>query len=133
VTPRAVQLLERSRPAPRHGFCSGPAGVKLDDRRQRIGSPFDESRLLLVREFLRREFRDCYHRDFFAFDLTAQVFLIETGRGYRHTLVVPRTTLDHPDLAALCNPRLVASLTVARDRRVTLTPEGPDDRSEPGA
>jgi hypothetical protein len=50
---------------------------------RRTGSPFDEGRLLLVREFLHREFRDCHHRDFFAFDQAAQVFLIETGRGFR--------------------------------------------------
>jgi hypothetical protein len=88
-------------------------------------SPFDAQKLLLVREFLCREFRDCHHRDFFAFDGTAQVFLIETGRGFRHMLVVPRDTFEAADLGFLCNAHLAATLKLARDGRVMLTPEGP--------
>jgi hypothetical protein len=91
----------------------------------RVGSPFDEDRLRLVREFLRREFRDCHHRDFFAIDQTAQVFLIETGRGFRHMLVVPKTTFEDADFPRLCNARLVATLKLARQGRVLLTPHGP--------
>ena len=95
----------------------------LDDLRRRA-SPFDEGKLLLVREFLRREFRDCHHRDFFAFDQIAQVFLIETGRGVRHTLVIPRATFDHPDFVSLCNTQLVDVLQQARGVPLTLRPEG---------
>jgi hypothetical protein len=96
----------------------------VDSRRQK-GSPFDEVKLLLIREFLWREFRDCIHRDFFAFDQTAQVFLIETGRGFRHMLVIPKATFDTGDLARLCNAHLAATLKLAREGRVMLTPQGP--------
>jgi hypothetical protein len=88
------------------------------------GSPFDEAQLLLIRDFLRREFRDCHHRDFIAFDQTAQVFLIETGRGCRHMLVIPKATFEHPDFARLCNAELAATLRRAGGARVTLTPQG---------
>jgi hypothetical protein len=94
------------------------------DRRS-MESPFDETKLLLVREFLYREFRDCHHRDFFAFDRTAQVFLIETGRGFRHMLVVPKDTFEDADLGRLCNAELATTLKLAREGRVMLTPHGP--------
>jgi hypothetical protein len=100
----------------------------LDERRQRNSSPFDEGKLRLIREFLRREFRDCDHRDFFAFDRTAQVFLIDTGRGTRLTLVVPKATFEHPDFARVCNAQLVDALKLTREGRVLLTPHGPDIR-----
>jgi hypothetical protein len=90
-----------------------------------LASPFDETRLQIVREFLCREFRDCHHRDFFAFDKTAQVFLIETGRGFRHMLVVPKATLEGGDVGRLCNAELAATLKLAREGRVMLTAEGP--------
>ena len=95
------------------------------DNRRPIGSPFDEVQLLLVREFLGREFRDCHHRDFFAFDQTAQVFLIETRRGFPHMLVIPKVTFEGADLGRLCNAHLVATLKLARAGRVMLTPQGP--------
>jgi hypothetical protein len=93
--------------------------------RRAIESPFDETKVRLIREFLWREFRDCYHRDFFAFDKTAQVFLIETGRGFRHMLVVPKATFDDGDVGPLCNAYLTATLKLARNGRVMLTPRGP--------
>ena len=95
----------------------------LDDDRRR-GSQVDEGKLLLVREFLRREFRDCHHRDFFAFDQAAQVFLIETGRGFRHALVIPKATFDHPDFAFFCNAQLADALQQARGFPLTLRPDG---------
>lgn len=79
----------------------------------------------LVREFLRPEFRECHHRDFFAFDETAQVFIIETARGYWHMLVIPNATFEHPDFARLCNAQLAATLALVRESRVILTPQGP--------
>jgi hypothetical protein len=80
-----------------------PGVSSMGADRRGTGSPFDEGNLLFVREFLWREFRDCHHRDFFAFDRTAQVFLIETGRGVRHMLVIPKATFDDADLGLLCN------------------------------
>jgi hypothetical protein len=90
-----------------------------------LTSPFDETKVRLVREFLCREFRDCHHRDFFAFDKTAQVFLIETGRGFRHMLVVPKDTFEDGDVGRLCNAELAETLKLAREGRVMLTPRGP--------
>jgi hypothetical protein len=95
------------------------------DAGRRTGSPLDEGRLLLVREFLHREFRDCHHRDFFAFDQAAQVFLIETGRGFRYMLVIPKATFEDDGLPRLCNAQLAATLKLSREGRVTLTPRGP--------
>jgi hypothetical protein len=95
------------------------------DEPQQIPTAFAESKLQLIREFLRREFRDCYHRDFFAFNQTAQVFLIETGRGTRLTLIIPKTTFEDPDFARLCNAQLADTLKLARESRLVLTPEGP--------
>jgi hypothetical protein len=97
----------------------------MDDDSRRNRSPFDEGKLQLIREFLWREFRDCYHFDFFALDQTAQVFLIETGCGFRHMLVVPKATFDDVDVGRLCNAHLAVTLKGAREGRVTLTPDGP--------
>jgi hypothetical protein len=97
-----------------------PLPVMTDDR---IWSA--SGKLQLIREFLHREFRDCHHRDFFAIDESAQVFLIETGRGFRHMLVIPRTTFECADFNRLCNAQLSATLKLAREGRVLLTPQGP--------
>ena len=87
--------------------------------------PFDEARLQLVRAFLRREFRGCRHRDYFEFDKTAQVFLIETDRNVRHTLVIPKSTFEDADFIVLLNRQLVTALELAGSLRVTLTPRAP--------
>jgi hypothetical protein len=94
----------------------------LDDR-SRMATPFDESSLALVRKFLRREFRDCYHRDFIVFN--EAVFLIETERGSRLTLVIPKATFEDLDFVRLLNAQLAETLELARRGRVVLTPEGP--------
>lgn len=86
--------------------------------------PLDEDKLLLVREFLRREFRDCQHRDYFEFHTATQVFLIDTDRNVRHTLVVPRGTFEDADFALLLNVQLVTALKLAGGVRITLTPQG---------
>jgi hypothetical protein len=88
-----------------------------------------EAKIELVREFLRREFRECQHRDFFELDEIAQVFIIETPRRYWHILVIPKATFEHPDFARLCNAQLAATLALVRESRVTLTPQGPLVRS----
>jgi hypothetical protein len=80
--------------------------------------------LQLAREFLRREFRDCHHRDFSAIDGSSHVFLIETGQGFRHMLVIPNDTLHGADFSRLCNAQLAETLKLARGARVLLTPHG---------
>jgi hypothetical protein len=88
--------------------------------------PFDDDGgLRLVRDFLRREFRDCQHRDYWEFHTRMQVFVIETERGMRHTLAITQRTLENGDLGVLLNQHLVTALEDARGRRVTLTPRGP--------
>jgi hypothetical protein len=64
----------------------------VTDKPPNARTPFDEGKVELVREFLRREFRDCYCFDFVAFDESAQVFLIDTWCGFRHMLIVPKAT-----------------------------------------
>jgi hypothetical protein len=89
--------------------------------------PFDEKKLFLVREFLRREFRDFDHRDFVVFDPPAQVFVV-TKRGVEHTLVIPKATFELAvaEFAVLCETQLVDALQHARGGRVTMTPDGLD-------
>jgi hypothetical protein len=91
---------------------------------RRRGSPFDESKLQLLREFLRREFRDCYCVDFVAVDDSAQIFLIDTWDGVRHMLIVPEATFAEADMGLLCNANLSETLRDARESRVTLTSQG---------
>jgi len=75
--------------------------------------------LQLVREFLEREFRNCEHRDFFAFDTTAQVFVIGSERNLRYTLVIPKETFEDPDspVSSMCT-----SLRRSRLRAVSGSP-----------
>jgi hypothetical protein len=87
-------------------------------------APFDEAKVLLVREFLRRQFRDCQHREFLAFDPLAQIFIVETKGGVRSTLVVPKVTFDAENFSALFTVQLVDALE--RDGHVTLNPDGLD-------
>ena len=88
------------------------------------GSRFDDSKLQLLREFLRREFRDCYCVDFVA--VAAQIFLIDdTWAGFRRVLIVPEATFAEADMSLLCNANLVETLRDARENRVTLTSQGP--------
>jgi hypothetical protein len=95
----------------------------MGDDSRLIDSPLDEGKLRLVREFLRREFRDCSHRDWVVFD--EAVFLIETERGSMHTLVIPSATFENPDFGRLLNGQLAETLELERARRVVLTRQGP--------
>lgn len=89
-------------------------------------SPFDETKLQLVREFLAREFRDCQLRDYFSFDRTAQVFVLNANHsGLRHTLVIPRETFDDAEFAEQFGTHLVATLKDAGGAPVTLSSQGP--------
>jgi hypothetical protein len=95
----------------------------MGDDSRLTNSPLAEGKLQLVREFLRREFRDCSHRDFVAFD--EAVFVIETERGSMLTLVIPRPTFDNQDFVRLLTARLAETLEFERASRVVLTPQGP--------
>lgn len=92
------------------------------------GTPFDHEKLELVREFLRREFRGCQLRDYFAFDKTAQVFLVATDRDVRHTLVIPADTFRDADFTRLLNRELVTALKLSGSLRLTLPPQAPRSR-----
>jgi hypothetical protein len=87
-------------------------------------APFDEAKVLLVREFLRREFRDCQHREFVAFEPLAKIFIVEAKDGIRRTLLVPRATFDADNFSGFFTVQLVDALE--RDRHVTLNPDGFD-------
>lgn len=87
--------------------------------------PFDEEKLELVREFLRREFRGCQHRDYFAVDGTAaQVFVIEATPRLRHTLVIPKATFEDEDFGLLLDAHLLTTLKLAGEAPVTMTSRG---------
>ena len=86
--------------------------------------PIDEDKLQLVREFLQREFRGSRYEDYFDSVEMAQVFVIETSQGLRHTLIIPKRTFEHPDFTLLCDARLAEALQSALDIRLVLTPEG---------
>jgi hypothetical protein len=101
----------------------------MNDHRQGPRVPFDEGKLQLVRTFLRREFQGCRHRDYFAFDKTAQVFLIETEQQSRYALVIPKSTFDHRHFSRLLNPQLVTALRHAGARGVTLVPQSAATRA----
>jgi hypothetical protein len=94
----------------------------VDDRR--IGSPFDDGKLRLVREFLQREFRGCRHDDYFDPAKAAQVFIIEPHRRPRHMLIIPTGTFEHADFSFLLNANLADALRHARGVPLTLTPKG---------
>jgi hypothetical protein len=96
----------------------------MNNERPGTRVPFDEEKLQLVREFLQREFRGSEHRDFFAFDRAAQVFVIGSEHGLRRTLVIPKETFEDADFAGLLNVQLVTALKLAGGVRVTLTPQG---------
>jgi hypothetical protein len=109
-------------------MCPAPIAREVAEHRRPQWALFDEAKVLLVREFLRREFRGCKHRDFVTFDPTTHVFIIEPERGVRRTLVIPTATFDVVDFGALLNAQLAETLTHAGEGGVTLTPDGPDVR-----
>ena len=89
-------------------------------------SPVEESKLDLVRGFLLREFRNGRHHDYFDQAKLAQVFVVETGRERRHTLLIPQSMFDHDDFMLLMDGRLAEGLHESRDVPRTLTPRGLD-------
>jgi hypothetical protein len=111
-----------------HLGCFGLWDAELRRRGLDRSPSVDEGKLRLVREFLQREFRNCCHDDYFDGATPAQVFIIETARGFQRSLVIPQRTFEHPDFAFLCNARLAEALAEAlpngRGGPLTLTPEG---------
>ena len=97
----------------------------MTDKNPGIPSPIDDDKLQLVREFLRREFRNFAHQDFYDPERTAQVFVIEATAKARHALVVPRDTFKDRDFVYLMTAQLADALQQARDVPLILTPEGP--------
>ncbi len=87
--------------------------------------PFDEAKLALIRDFLREHFPAHDRRDSFDFEMTAQRFRLERGSHNRHSLIVPRETLDDIDLVSLLNVQLVDALNLAGAIPVMLTRQGP--------
>ena len=98
--------------------------VSFMSRGPAIPSLFDEEKIRLVREFLRREFRGYQHRDYCEFHTRIHVFVMETEQGVRHTLAITKRTFDEGDFGRLLNANLVTTLQEARGRRVTVTPRG---------
>jgi hypothetical protein len=94
------------------------------DKKPGPRSPIDDGKLLLVREFLEREFRGCRHDDYFDPAKMAHVFVIEPHRGPRHMLIIPKGTFELADFAFLCNGHLADALQHARDVPLTLTAKG---------
>jgi hypothetical protein len=98
------------------------AGAPVGDEKRDI--LFDEAKLRLIREFLRREFRLAEHRDYYDPEETAYVFVIETPGRQPHTLVVPARTFERGDLSLLCSTHLVDALRGSGAVRTWLTPDG---------
>lgn len=86
--------------------------------------PLDERKLNLIRTFLRKHFPGAELIDRFDTDAMAQRFTLNPGRTTRHTLMVPRRTIEEPDLVALLTEVLVEALKRAGARMVTLTTKG---------
>jgi hypothetical protein len=86
--------------------------------------PLDEARLGLVRDFLLREFRGWYQTDYFDGTEAAQVFVLETEHGRRHTLVVPVETFADTGFMRLCDAELATALKLAPGGRLTLMLSG---------
>jgi hypothetical protein len=89
-----------------------------------LGAPLDERKLDLIRVFLRTHFPGSELIDRFDVTATAQRFTLDPGRTSKHTLLVPRTTLEDTGFASLLTQRLVEVLKLAGTRPVTLTAKG---------
>ena len=86
--------------------------------------PLDPRKVELVRVFLRTHYPGAELIDRFDAEATAQRFTLNPGRTTKHTLLVPKETLDDPDLASLLTEVLVEALKRAGARPVTLTTKG---------
>jgi len=89
-----------------------------------LNPPFDQAQLDLIRRFLRHHFPGSNTVETFDAERTAQQFTINPQGPNQHTLLVMRDALDHPDLAALLDERLVDALEHAGGKPVSLTAQG---------
>ena len=89
-----------------------------------LRKPLDERKLDLIRAFLRKHFSNSELIDRFDLEATAQRFTLDPGRTSKHTLLVPRATLEDTGLESLLTQRLVEVLKLAGTRPVTLTTKG---------
>ena len=86
--------------------------------------PLDPRKVELVRAFLRTRYPGAELIDRFDGETAAQRFTLNPGRTSKHTLLVPKETLDDPDLPSLLTEVLVEALKRAGTRPVTLTTKG---------
>jgi hypothetical protein len=86
--------------------------------------PLEGRPLDVVRAFLRARFPGAELIDRFDAEATAHRFTLDPGRATRHTLLVPRATLDDPAIASLLTEVLVEALKRAGARPVTVTAKG---------
>jgi len=89
-----------------------------------LRTPLDERKVDLIRAFLRKHFPNSELIDRFDLEATAQRFTLDPGRTSKHTLLVPRPTLEDTGLESLLTQRLVEVLKLAGTRPVTLTAKG---------
>jgi hypothetical protein len=83
-----------------------------------------ESSLRPLRDFLLREFRGYHHVEYFDIDEAAQIFVMESEHGRRHTLVVPVETFADVRFMQFCTAELAAAMRLADGKRLTLTLNG---------
>jgi hypothetical protein len=86
--------------------------------------PLDPRKVEVVRAFLRTHYPGAELIDRFDGETEAQRFTLNPGRATKHTLLVPRETLEDPDLASLLTEVLIEALKRAGARPVTLTTKG---------
>ena len=89
-----------------------------------LRTPPDERKVDLIRVFLRKHFSNSELIDRFDLEAKAQRFTLDPGRTSKHTLLVPRKTLEDTGLESLLTQRLVEVLKLAGTRPVTLTTKG---------
>ena len=89
-----------------------------------LRTPIDERKLDLIRAFLRKQFSNSELIDRFDVEAKAQRFTLDPGRTSKHTLLVPRQTLEDTGLESLLTQRLVEVMKLAGTRPVTLTAKG---------
>jgi len=86
--------------------------------------PLAEHQVAVIRAFLRQRVPLVELIDRFDAEATAHRFTLDPGRTSKRTLLVRRTLLEDPALAALLTEALVVAFKQAGARPVTLTAKG---------